>query len=89
MSEMQEKRRINITQQVFSSVLLDDKPSSNEIFFHPFAQAANCTLPRFDVLPLCWKCCNEMPSLNEFKPRALSNTVWAFATIDMQHPGLF
>eukprot|EP00956_Cyclotella_meneghiniana_P039435 scaffold171830_cov20-Cyclotella_meneghiniana.AAC.1 len=30
-----------------------------------------------------------MDDLNSFKPQNLSNTVWAFATANIQHPNLF
>jgi hypothetical protein len=31
----------------------------------------------------------ELSDLKSFKPQALSNTVWSYATADIRHPGLF
>jgi hypothetical protein len=110
--EAKQRRRMNIYQQSFGNVFLDDNSNVQTSIFQPLAKRANDILvdydarclanlayahallgfdPKFeDGSTLMEKIAVEsIRRVEDFDPQALSNTVWAYATMNVKHNALF
>jgi hypothetical protein len=110
--DAKQRRRMNIYQQSFGDVFLDDNLNVQTSIFQPLAKRANDILvdydarclsnhayayallgfdPKFeDDSTLIGKIAVEsIRCVEDFNPQDLSNTVWAYATMNEKHTALF
>jgi hypothetical protein len=110
--EAKQRRRMNIYQQSFGNVFLDDNSTVQTSIFQPLAKRANDILldydarylanlayahallgfdPKFeDGSTLMGKIAvASIRRVEDFDPQNLSNTVWAYATMNVKHSALF